>query len=445
MKTKYIFKHLYKNGEQVVVWKQDKPIRHTKPFKYEIGYITPNNETIIDRWRGSTTENGANYKHYTLKCNNCGAIYYKHEGNITKEQGCGCCCSSPQFCYSYTNSIAITAHWMIDLLFNKEDGYKYTKGSNVELAWKCKCGEIIKRSPKDVLKTHSLACKVCGDGISYGEKLIGNILRRLSIQYSKCQTSWSQGKEYDFYIELLNMIIEAHGIQHYIQTPRKNARTLEEEQANDKLKERLAKENGIKYYYQIDCRYSTLEWCRPNIEKVLAKHFDLSILTDEDWLEADKETLTSDMVRCCKLANNSTYNINGYIDTVGIADELNLSRKTVYEYLTRGNEYGLCVYNGQDNAKLNAIAHLTGKGSYYIGLDVKGNIVYRLRRCDFETIAYYKQVNKVCNKEYNVYDNLFWFKEEVYLQHIKNNTLSLEYKERVAHNKGKKFINGSYK
>lgn len=442
MKTKYVFEHLYKNGEQVVVWKQDKPLRYTKPFKYEIGYTTSKNEIIIDRWRGSRTENGTNDKHYTLKCNKCGAIYYRREGGIDKQRGCGCCCLAPQWCCSYTNSIAITAPWMIDLLLNKEDAYKYTKGSNIKILWKCHCGEITERSPKDVLDIRSLNCKVCSDGLSYSEKLMGNILRKLNVKYKKCQTSWSQGKEYDFFIEDMNIIFETHGIQHYESKAR--GRSLEQEQENDKFKEQLALDNGIKYYYQIDCRCSTLEWCRPNMEEALKNHFDLSVLTDEDWLEADKETLTSNMLKCCKLANNLTYNINGYIDTVGIANEMNLARKTVCDYLVRGTTYGLCEYNGQENAKLNAYAHLTGKGRYYIGIDFEGNIVHKLKRNEFKNERYYKMVNKVCNRENNIYDNLFWFKEEDYLQHIANRTLSLQPKERVAHNKGKKLVNGTY-
>ena len=53
---------------------------------------------------------------------------------------------------------------------------------------------------------------------------------------------------YDFYIPELEAIIEVHGSQHYGQGFEKvGGRTLEEEQINDRLKEDLAKQNGIKH------------------------------------------------------------------------------------------------------------------------------------------------------------------------------------------------------
>lgn|GEM_PF-4546029 len=77
---------------------------------------------------------------------------------------------------------------------------------------------------------------------------------------------WSHGKRYDFYLPSLNAIIEIHGRQHYDGGfERLGGRTFEEEQENDRLKEELAKDNGIENYIVIDARESNINWMKDNI------------------------------------------------------------------------------------------------------------------------------------------------------------------------------------
>ena len=130
---------------------------------------------------------------------------------------------------------------------------------------------------------------LCSDGISFSEKLMGSILTKLNIEFIK-QMSYDNGEHrYDFYLPKYNAILETHGLQHYEHGFKKFGKTLEEEQENDRYKRELAISNGVlnENYNEIDCRYSTLEYCRPNIEKALGDYIDMSILTDDDWKEAD--------------------------------------------------------------------------------------------------------------------------------------------------------------
>lgn len=81
-------------------------------------------------------------------------------------------------------------------------------------------------------------------------------------------TSWSDTKRYDFYLPDHNIIIETHGEQHYDDKfISYGGRTLKEEQENDKYKEQIARDNGVKHYIVIGCRYSDNKWIKENILK----------------------------------------------------------------------------------------------------------------------------------------------------------------------------------
>ena len=54
-------------------------------------------------------------------------------------------------------------------------------------------------------------------------------------------------KKYDIYIPLYNLIVEVHGRQHYEEVDFFKNRTLAEEQANDRLKQQYALDNGFNY------------------------------------------------------------------------------------------------------------------------------------------------------------------------------------------------------
>lgn len=113
---------------------------------------------------------------------------------------------------------------------------------------------------------------------SYPERLVNSLLNILGVDFAREQSfPWSthvlgtdgktSTKRYDFYIPALSAIIEVHGSQHYDGGfANLGGRSLEEEQANDKQKEQLAKSNGIKHYVVINALTSTLEYIKESIE-----------------------------------------------------------------------------------------------------------------------------------------------------------------------------------
>lgn len=286
----------------------------------------------------------------------CGHEWYATINHRTNGR---CCpyCSNKKVLKGF-NDLATTHPHKVKYFSNIEDAYTHTYASEDRVDLVCPdCGHIKQCSICNLIQ-HGFSCDFCSDGISYPEKLMINILNKLDIDYSR-QLTYDNGKHrYDFYIKDLKAIFETHGIQHYEQIGRKGARTLEEEQANDEYKYNDAINNGIKEedYHQIDCRYSTLDWCRPSIEKVLSNYVDITVLTDEDWQEIDIKAQKSKKIEVCNYWKEQK-EINKDLTPSQVADIFKLSSNTIISYLTWGTENELCIYNGEEEFKAKVRRH----------------------------------------------------------------------------------------
>lgn len=258
-------------------------------------------------------------------------------------------CSNKKVLKGY-NDIATTHPHLIEYFNDIEDAHTHTCSSNKKAELKCpNCGHT-KAMQISKLTHRGFSCDLCSDGISYPEKLMASILTKLNIEFTK-QMSFDNGEHrYDFYLPQYNVILETHGIQHYEQSPR--GRSLEEEQKNDEYKRELAINNGIlnENYHEIDCRHSTLEWCRPNIEKALSSYADISILTDEDWKEVDLQAQKSLKIEVCKYWKENK-NVNDSLTPQQVADVFGVGAGTVQRYLNWGNTNGFCIYDGEEEKK----------------------------------------------------------------------------------------------
>lgn len=228
------------------------------------------------------------------------------------------------------------------MLKNPDDGYVVSYGSSKILEWVCpKCNSVKKMSVTEVVH-HGLACKVCSDGISYAEKFMISLLNQLNIDFIHDRyLPWSDKKRYDFYISSLNMIIETHGKQHYIEDKFSNfgGRSLKEEQANDKYKKELALNNGIKYYVQLDCRNSNCEYIKNSIlNSILFDVLDLSFI---DWDSCEIYASNSLAIKVAELWNL------GY-DTNGICHNLGMGQTFVLKHLNNMTKLGLCNFNPKE-------------------------------------------------------------------------------------------------
>lgn len=186
-------------------------------------------------------------------------------------------------------------------------------------------------------------CKFCGDGESFNNKLLRNILgekKPLNWDY-EYSPDWANGRSYDGYFEyidkknkLYRIIIEMHGKQHYEEvslTPL----SLEEIQEIDRLKYEMAIKNGCKIIY-VNCNTNSHKIIVSRTVKKLSKFFKI----EEDIL-----------TRCLRNAERSLipqvcdlYKKDKNITQKQIAEHFHINDVTVIEYLRRGNEMGICIF-----------------------------------------------------------------------------------------------------
>lgn len=280
------------------------------------------------------------------KCKMCGWEWLAKPHNILNGKSCPICAYPPQLIGpppQYKNSIwdskykNLAQHYGLSEIQMKTIMPK----SNKKIEVKCpNCG-YTKLIVVSDLFSQGFGCNKCSDGISYPEKFFISLLTQLNINYkTHISFSWSANKQYDFYLPDYECIIEVHGEQHFRNTGR--GRTLDEEQANDTLKEKLAKENGIQYYFQIDCRKSEIEWIRDHIVLADMPYMLNFTLNDIDWYQCNFEALSSMVKRTADLWNK------GY-SVKHIANEFNVDRHSVRRWLYKAKEANLCDYSSQDS------------------------------------------------------------------------------------------------
>jgi hypothetical protein len=322
---------------------------NTRKHYYNVGDIIEVSTGKIKIKEQSRNKND-NTKEYIFECLECGWENGRiNEGNLKKKQGCGCC--SNKVPVLGINTIADTDPWMVKFFKNTKDAESRTFGSQDKGLLHCPICKV----PRDnmaistLYREKDICCQVCSDGFSYGEKFTYNLLKQLNLQIKRHKHfDWSKNvlseieslcgnKEYDFYIEHNNIVIETNGLQHYEECSF-SRRSYYEESENDKLKEKLALSNNIKEenYIVIDCRYSKFEYIKNNIlnNEKINKLFDISKI---NWNLCEQESLSSYLVKACEYYNQGV----GHMEIAKIMD---IDFKTVKRYLKRAREYNLCNY-----------------------------------------------------------------------------------------------------
>ncbi|KOP80647.1 hypothetical protein AMS59_04545 [Lysinibacillus sp. FJAT-14745] len=255
------------------------------------------------------------------------------------------------------NDLYTTHPDIAQLLLDSDIGYQYSYGSAKKVKWKCKdCGHINPNLINEMCEY--LKCKKCSDRLSLGEKIVYNLICILNIEfYHEKILKWSNKKRYDFYIPSLNAIIEVHGIQHYEQTGRKGARTLKEEQENDKYKNELAMRNGIEHYIVIDARKSNFIWIQNSILKS-----ELSIL-----LNISEKQFNNLDIKANDITTKAWKLWNDGMRVMEISGFLKVSRNAIRHYLLLGNALGKCNYEVEKRYERGKISILK--------LDLKCNVL----------------------------------------------------------------------
>lgn len=342
-------------------------------FLYDIGYIS-GNILITERYRKlkfRTGRNPENEKRYKYTCLECGWIDGDvSESNLKRGTGCSSCAGTK---VTPINCIWNKARWMVDLGVTEYDAKHNLPRSGKKITVKCPhCGEMKHITPNNLYTKRSISCQKCSDGIKYPEKFMMGVLNQLGVEYTSQLTKkdfkWCSNKKYDFYVPILNAIIETHGRQHYEEV-KGFKRTLEEEQENDRIKKELALNNNISEYIVIDCRNSNMEWIRDSIlNSELANIFDLSKI---DWLECEKFALSNRIRVVADEWNNRAETDT----TVTIAKRLNLARSTVNKYLSRANDLEWCTYNPKEERLKTCKNNIAGKNKRAIKVEKNGKVL----------------------------------------------------------------------
>lgn len=257
-------------------------------------------------------------------------------------QGCPYC-SHNKVLKGY-NDLWTTHPHIANLLKDKNVGYDVSFQTHKKADFICpNCNSLIKnKSIKYVVKNNYLRCDYCFDKKSYPEKFISNMLKQLNIKFVYDNSfEWSNKKRYDFYIEELSLIIETHGIQHYVNSF--GSINIINQYKNDEYKEQLALSNGIQNYIQLDCRISSKEYIKKSIfDSNLSKIFDLKSI---DWDECELNSCKSDLINVCNMWDNGTQNV------FELSEIFKLDRHTITNYLKRGSDLNICSYNVDEENK----------------------------------------------------------------------------------------------
>lgn len=263
--------------------------------RFERWIVLGKDEKRIENKRINNKNNGSSTSvmYWNCKCD-CGNIRSVSGSNLKsgKSKSCGCYESEMTIkrnieTKSIYGSIEKENKAIFEILVNKKDG-DITIGSRRSVLVKCpNCGEL-KFQPVYRLNEMGFSCPNCSSKISYPNRFIYKILKQLNVEFRTEEIfDWAKNKRYDFYITSYNMIIEAQGLQHYKDVPFYSKSTLKEQEENDKLKEILAKTNGIENYVQIDCRFSKFEFIKESIlNSELGTIFNLSNI---DWNKIKEE------------------------------------------------------------------------------------------------------------------------------------------------------------
>lgn len=272
----------------------------------------------------------------------CGYSFSRKPNNLLNKKKCIC----PK-CYPnkgttrtipYINDIYTTNKKLYDLLLNKEDGHKFKESSNKKTWFKCPyCGEHLYKQINCV-NHNGLSCPKCGDGISYPEKFMYNLLSQLNINFKyQYSPKWIQPYKYDFYFIYNNKkyIIEmdgglGHGNSTFYNKKDDNGKII------DNYKDDIAKQYNY-IIIRIDCNYKDIltrfAYVQNNILNSMLN--DILILDDINWDECDKFAEISILVKVSTLWNN---NVRSYDK---LKNELHINRESIRKYLKKCSEIKL--------------------------------------------------------------------------------------------------------
>lgn len=274
-------------------------------------------------------------KEFYWNCEECKEVYKMSVNKKTNGRGC-------PFCAGYRTSKKMSLGGIYPEISKEwhpiKNGeltpFDVSKSSGKKVWWKCNnCNSDYQMTidKRTSMKYNAKTCKICSNGMSFGEKIMYKILSDSDINFEKEKVfTWKRNSKYDFYLPEHSCIIEIHGMQHYKETFSKlGGRTLKEEKENDELKRKKALENGIKNYFEIPCLSFDIKEFKSNLQK----NNLLNILKIENY---DFNLLNH--VSINETVSNSWELYNQGMGIISISNELKMNRSTIRKYIKLGKE-----------------------------------------------------------------------------------------------------------
>lgn len=346
----------YKGKQYMLYGKYIKKNKIAKIFEKKVEWFYEEGEIIQDHKRKlkilkrkyvekNKNPNVRNHKYYQYKCLICGYDctmddFWANEVDLKAGKGCGCCAGTKVVVG--INDISTTLPWAVPYIDDINYVYTHTKTSQKKTDMTCPACGFKKRTSVDKLYYQSFGCPKCSDGYSYPEKFFFNILEQADIkfkyQYGKSDALWCGKYKYDFYLPDYNCIVEINGRQHY----EDDWKDYKLQHKIDVAKKKLALNNGVDRYIEIDCRESDKDFIK---QSIINSNLPFNV-KDIDYNQADKAALTNKLIQTCEI-----YNTHSDITIKAIAFMIDVSIKTVICYLKKGRELGLCEYRDEIRKK----------------------------------------------------------------------------------------------
>ena len=244
------------------------------------------------------------------------------------------------------NDIATLYPQLVKVFKNKEDSLYYKPQSNKKIELMCPYCKVEKMIPIYSLVSRGFSCDVCGDGVSYPNKIGRMFVLQLPVENIKFEwhPAWLSGmRRYDIKFEFnqKEYVIEMDGHQHFVENVSFTRKKLAKIQSEDALKDQFCKDNNVKIF-RIDCRNNTLEWIKEQIlQSELNEMFDLTLI---DWKKCEQYAANSLIVETAKLWND------GY-DLLEISEQLKVSRDSIQHYIKTADNIGLVKYEKERGKK----------------------------------------------------------------------------------------------
>lgn len=326
-------------------------------YKFSVG-----EEVNIGRFHGiilRAFRNNDGRKAYQYRCLKCGYDKgEKTEISIVKGFGCPCCVS--RVVVPGINDIPTTDPWMVKYFQGEyEEAVLYSKSCGKIIVPKCPdCGRLVKPQTINSIYSHKGVSCVCGDGISFPNKIIYFVMEQLLdngkiINFVREYYIPKENKYFDIYFESEyygNYFIEMDGgIGHGDVVRNHDASESQPFKfypsslfANDVAKDKIAESLNIKLI-RIDCYYSDFVYIKNNIlNSELKEIVDLSCI---DWLTVEKQSYSNLMKSVCDYRKD---NPNVFVKDA--AKRFKLSEETIRTYWDKGSSLGWCDFDRESES-----------------------------------------------------------------------------------------------